>query len=315
MPMPRRCTVILRRRPTGLPGPSSVAPNSLRREAQAGPAVHPSVSLNLSCFAGVPLREAFDFCLDAGFRQVGVPWAAIVAEGIDRSVELVGESGLGVATIGRGAFFTLAAPSRWRSERQSLITALDVAASLKAHSVYGHAGPAGGLEWDDATEALTRASSAVVAHSRQVGVPLIIEQTNPLYADTDFVHSFRDAIDIAAMTGIGLCLDLFHIWEERHLLDSARRALASLHLVQLGDFCYGTRQIPDRAVPGDGVMPIRRIVGGLIESGYQGPIDLELLGYRIRREGARSAAVRAGQYMSDLLQSISPDYPKIDGLP
>jgi sugar phosphate isomerase/epimerase len=80
-----------------------------------------------------------------------------------------------------------------------------------------------------------------------------------------------------------------------------------LHLLQLGDFCYGTRQIPDRAVPGDGVMPIRSIVGGLVDSGYRGPIDLELLGDRIRREGTKSAAVRAGQYMSELLQSIASD--------
>jgi sugar phosphate isomerase/epimerase len=266
--------------------------------------MHPSISLNLSCLAGVPLHEALDFCLDAGFRQVGIPWAAIEAEGPDRSVEVIRDSGLDVATIGRGAFFTLSSPGRWRTERESLITVLDVAASLKAHTVYGHAGPAGGLGWDDAAGALAKASAPVVSHSRQVGVPLIIEQTNPLYADTDFVHSFRDAVDIAAMTGIGLCLDLFHIWEERHLLDNARRALPSVHLLQLGDFCYGTRQIPDRAVPGDGVMPIRTIVGGLVESGYYGPIDLELLGDRIRREGAKLAAVRAGQYMSDLLQSI-----------
>lgn len=266
--------------------------------------MHRSVSLNLSCLADVPLREALDFCVDAGFHQVGIPWAAIRAEGIDRSVEIIRQSGLGVATIGWGAFFTLASPSRWQNERQSLTTALDIAVSLEAATVYGHAGPAGGLGWDDAAEALVKASAAVVSHSRRVGVPLIMEQTNPLYADTDFVHSFRDAVDLAALTGIGLCLDLFHIWEERHLLENARRALPALHLVQLGDFCYGTRQVPDRAVPGDGVMPIRRIVGGLVESGYQGPVDLELLGPRIRREGVKSAAVRAGRYMSGLLQTM-----------
>jgi sugar phosphate isomerase/epimerase len=250
------------------------------------------------------LRQALDFCLDAGFRQVGVPWAAIRAEGIDRSVETIRASGLGVATLGWGAFFTLASPSCWQNEQDALITALDTAVSLEAQTVYGHAGPAGGLGWDAAAEALVKASGEVVSHSGRVGVPLIMEQTNPLYADTDFVHAFRDAVDLAAMTGLGLCLDLFHIWEERHLLENACRALPSLHMVQLGDFCYGARQVPDRAVPGDGVMPIRRIVGGLIESGYQGPIDLELLGPRIRQEGARSAAVRAGQYTSDLLASM-----------
>jgi sugar phosphate isomerase/epimerase len=146
----------------------------------------------------------------------------------------------------------------------------------------------------------------VIPQSRRVAVPLIIEPTNPLYADIDFVHTFRDAADLAAMTGLGLCLDLFHIWDERGLLRTAERALGSIHMVQLGDYSPGTRQIPGRVVPGDGVMPLQRIVDRLVEIGFEGPFDLELLGPRIREEGVTSAAVRSGRYMSDLLSAAAP---------
>jgi sugar phosphate isomerase/epimerase len=268
--------------------------------------VHPSISLNLLCLADTPLSQALDFCASAGFQQVGVPFARFMADGVDVTVDLVRKSGFGVSTIGCGALFTLDDPSRWTAEAQSLNTALDIAASLGAKTVYGHAGPAGQLEWDDAAAALTEAVAEVVSKSRRVAVPLIIEPTNPLYADIDFVHTFRDAADLAAMTGLGLCLDLFHIWDERGLLQTAERALSAIHMVQLGDFSPGTRLIPGRVVPGDGVMPLHRILGRLLDIGFQGPIDLELLGPRIREEGVTSAAVRSGRYMSDLLNAVAP---------
>ncbi len=268
--------------------------------------VHPSISLNLLCFDDLPLSDALDFCVRSGFQQVGVPWRRFEADGVGVTTDLVRESGLRVATIGCGALFTLGDRSQWEPEAGRLTAALNVAASLGATSVYGHAGPAGGLEWDDAAAALTDAVRDVVAHSRRVAVPLIIEQTNPLYADIDFVHTFRDGADLAGMTGLGLCLDLFPIWQERGLLDTAERALPSLHMVQLGDYSPGTRQIPGRSVPGDGVMPHRRIVGRLLDLGFRGPFDLELLGPRIRQEGVLAAAVRSGRYVSDLLDLLTP---------
>ncbi len=267
--------------------------------------MHPLVSLNLMCFSDLRLADAVGTCVDAGFEQMAIPYGQLEAEGLDAAVDIVRASGLRVASVSCGSMFTLFDRGRWTSESTRLEIILDVAASVAAQTVYGTAGPAGGLDWDDAAAAMIEASSEVAAHAHRVGVPLIFESTNPLYADIDFVHSFRDSVQLAEMTGLGVCLDLFPTWEEPRLVDTARDGLASLHLLQLGDYCYGTRRIPDRAVPGDGVIPFRRIICGLLELGYQGPIDLELIGPRIDREGARSAATRSGQYLSDLLYAVA----------
>jgi sugar phosphate isomerase/epimerase len=64
-------------------------------------------------------------------------------------------------------------------------------------------------------------------------------------------------------------------------------------LVQVADYVLGTLRAPDRAVPGDGDIPIERQLRWLAETGYTGPIELELLGPRITAEGPARAAARA----------------------
>ncbi|MEN3362369.1 MAG: hypothetical protein V7637_6351 [Mycobacteriales bacterium] len=64
-------------------------------------------------------------------------------------------------------------------------------------------------------------------------------------------------------------------------------------LVQVADYVLGTLRASDRAVPGDGDIPIKRQLRWLAEVGYTGPIELELLGPRITAEGPARAAARA----------------------
>jgi sugar phosphate isomerase/epimerase len=72
-------------------------------------------------------------------------------------------------------------------------------------------------------------------------------------------------------------------------------------LVQVADFVLGTLQTPDRAVPGDGDIPIQRQLRWLAEAGYTGPIEVELLGPRITAEGPAQAAARAVRILSSWL--------------
>ena len=54
-------------------------------------------------------------------------------------------------------------------------------------------------------------------------------------------------------------------------------------------------------MPGDGDIPLARIVGALLSSGYEGAFELEMVGPRIEAEGYDSAIRRGVGVMSDLL--------------
>jgi sugar phosphate isomerase/epimerase len=75
-------------------------------------------------------------------------------------------------------------------------------------------------------------------------------------------------------------------------------------LVQVSDYVLGDRALPGRAVPGDGTIPLERLLGQLLELGYEGMFDLELLGPRIDEEGHRAATARAAERTGEILTSL-----------
>ena len=57
-------------------------------------------------------------------------------------------------------------------------------------------------------------------------------------------------------------------------------------------------------VPGDGAIPLERLLGELLEAGYTGVFDLELVGPRIESEGNRAASRRAAERISEILTRL-----------
>jgi sugar phosphate isomerase/epimerase len=57
-------------------------------------------------------------------------------------------------------------------------------------------------------------------------------------------------------------------------------------------------------VPGDGAIPLERLIGDLLDLGYQGLFDIELVGPRIDTEGGAAATARAAEYVSSLLVKL-----------
>jgi sugar phosphate isomerase/epimerase len=122
------------------------------------------------------------------------------------------------------------------------------------------------------------------------------------------VHTLRDAIDLAQRTGVGVCMEVNACWVERGLGDTIATGVQAgqIRLVQLSDFVVGTKSTPDRAVPGDGDIPLPRIVGQLLAAGYEGAFDIEIIGPRIEAEGYDAAVSRSLAYVSELLRAAAP---------
>jgi sugar phosphate isomerase/epimerase len=209
-------------------------------------------------------------------------------------------SGVSSAVLHPSAF-TLADPSGWDSQRAALMSTVDYAASLRAPCVYLTTGPGWPGVWEESARSFAAAIAPVVAYAEAREVCLALENTNPLRTDIGIVHTLRDALDLALDTGLDVCVDLYACWYERGLRDTFRRAAGRIALVQVSDFVPGTLDTPNRAVPGDGAIPLARLLGWLLEDGYAGPLDLELLGPRIAAEGVPAALARAAAYLTTLL--------------
>jgi sugar phosphate isomerase/epimerase len=254
------------------------------------------ISVSAICTFALELDQDLAFWARHDIHHVGVSVAKLDRFGWDAGVELVHAAvadGLRVGNlIGLGPFH-LDHPEQWPDQRSRLSRALDAAEAFAADGIVFTTGPAGALTWEDAADALHDAMAPVLADAAARGIPFAIEHTNSLRVDVGFVHTLRDVVDLARRLGTGVCMEINACWAERDLAGTIRDAVDVLRIVQISDFAIGTLSTPNRLVPGDGDIPIARIVGELIAAGYTGPFDLELIGPRIDAEGYDHAIPRA----------------------
>ncbi|MBW8827059.1 MAG: sugar phosphate isomerase/epimerase [Acidobacteria bacterium] len=267
--------------------------------------MHPRVSLNLICFPSASaVEDDLEACRAAGLRQVGISVAKLRGRDLGALSDLLRSWGMSVATVLLAPLFLPDQPDRWAEREEAACEALEIAAALSASNVYGTVGPAGSLTWEEAAAAVGAASVEVIERSRALGVPLLIESTLPVYAETSFVHSLSDAVDLAAETGLGVVVDFFHVWSERGLQETFRRGVAHIGMAQVGDYVVGAHDYPCRVVPGDGDLHLRQQIGWLLDAGFEGTFDLELRGPRIDEEGPASAGRRSAEALSAILDEL-----------
>lgn len=236
--------------------------------------MHPRLTVNGLIFRSTSIDLIAESCATAGIERVGLPSGVLVNEGGDRTVEVVTRHGLDVTHFPVDGLIDLVDEPSTVSD--SALLALEVASRLGSRFIYGVTGSAVSLEWDEAAARFTKAVAPLQAASADTGVPVLFESTSScLTSDVSFVHNFRDAVDLAEIADVRLCFDVNHCWTERGLGQSIRRAGDRIGAVQISDMTLGRRD-RFRAVPGDGVIPLARILGTVLETGYSGLFDIEI---------------------------------------
>jgi len=270
--------------------------------------MNPRISVSAICTYKLSLTDDLAFWSRHGIDHVGVSVAKLEAHGWDDGTARVADAigrGLRVGNlIGLGPF-ELANPAQWDTQRERLVRAIGAAQAIGADRLVFTTGPSTPLSWEEAADALEAALQPVLASARAAGVQFAIEHTNSLRVDVGFVHTLRDVIDLARRLDTGVCMEVNACWAERDLLSTIHTGVDRIALVQVSDFRVGTLCTPDRLVPGDGDIPLARIVGALLDAGYPGAFDLELIGPHIDGEGYDAAVPRAVRAVDDLLRSCT----------
>jgi sugar phosphate isomerase/epimerase len=251
------------------------------------------VSVSAICTYQWSLDQDLAFYEAHGIRDVGVSLAKLERHGVGDGATRVRDAGLRVTNlIGLGPFH-LAEPEQWTAQRDRLLRAVDAAVIVGAECMVLTTGPAGPLPWEEAADRFAEALAPVLRASAATGVPIALEHTNSLRVDVGFVHTLRDAIDLARRLDIGVCMEINACWAERDLAGTIAAGIDRIRLVQVSDYAVGTLSTPARLVPGDGDIPIARILGQVLDAGYDGCFDLELIGPAIEAEGYERAVPRA----------------------
>lgn len=262
------------------------------------------VSVSAVSSWGWTFDEDLAFWAEAGIDHVGLSFRKLHEAGLDDAVRRVQDAGLRVSNLVELGWCDLDDPSTWSEHRERLLAAVEVAVAVGGCLVLT-TGPAGRLDWDEAADALAELLGPVRVAAVAADVPLTIEPTGPLRLDLSFVTTVRDGVDLADRLGVDVCVEVNSCFAERGLLDTVRDAGEVVEHVQVSDFVIGSLCTPDRAVPGDGDIPLARILEGFDAAGYRGAYELEMVGPRIEEEGYASAISRGVAALARILEGLS----------
>ena len=266
---------------------------------------HPRISVSGLCFPELSAVETIEAVAGLGVTNASLTGRKVRESGAEAVAAAARRHGVRVVTTTGALGLDLRPGADVAAGLRTAEEDIDNAACLGAGAVYGLTGPRTSADWAVSATAYGQAIGGLVEYAAGRGIVLAVEPTNWLYADISFVHSFHDALRLARPAGMGVCLDLFHVWTEGELRAELLKHGDAVAHVQLSDMVLGDRALPCRAVPGEGGIPLAELVQWVLEAGYPGVFECELGGPRIDAIGALAAADRAVTWLSTLLSGVN----------
>jgi len=246
--------------------------------------VNPRISVSAICSPQWSFDEDLAFYERTGVSCVGLSFDKMLqaADGnLDRVEQIAGrvvDAGLRVSNMLGLGVFDLASSDTWPRQEERLLAAVCVGVVVGTGCLVSLSGPAGPLSWEDAVDAWSAASERFRRTAHEAGLVVAVEHTNQLRMDLSFLHNLADTVEVSERLDVGVCMDVSTCWTERALTETVTASVHRLSLVQVADWKVGTRCTPDRAIPGEGDIPLRRILRDVLAAGYGGVFDLEVLG-------------------------------------
>jgi sugar phosphate isomerase/epimerase len=240
------------------------------------------LAINSATVKAWSLEQLVEGCARAGISAIA-PWRDIVqAAGVERAGSLIRAQGLTVTCLCRGGLFPAADEAGRRTALDDNCRAVDEAAGIGARCLVLIAGglPKGSKDLADAQAQVRDGLAALLPYARAAGVPLAIEPLHPMYAaDRACVNTLSHANDLcdALGDGLGIALDVYHVWWDPDLPRQIARAGSRIISYHVCDWLVPTKDLLlDRGMPGDGVIDLRAIRAMVEATGYAGHCDVEI---------------------------------------
>ena len=223
------------------------------------------------------LGQIIEGCARHGISGIA-PWRDQVEEfGVEQTARLIKIHGLTVTGLCRGGFFTA---KNWLEDNQRAIGQAHVLGAQCLVLVVGGLLPES-KDLVSSREKIKERIAAILPEARQAGVPLAIEPLHPMQApERSCINTLEQALDIcdALGEGIGVAVDVYHVWWDPKLQAQIERAgperLLAYHIC---DWLVPTRDLlNDRGMMGDGVIDLPRIRSWVEAAGYTGFHEVEI---------------------------------------
>jgi sugar phosphate isomerase/epimerase len=240
----------------------------------------------------------------AGIQGISVWRQKLSDYGEQRGIELLAESGMRVSSLMWAGGFTGSDGRTYRDSLEDALEALQTASALCAECLIVYTGSRAGHTHRHARRLIREALSELAPQAAEMGVDLAVEPMHPGCAGAwTFLTSLDDTLQLLdELDGndVRLVFDTYHLAQQRDVLELLPNITPRIAIVQLGDAKAPPCGEQDRCRIGDGCLPLRDIVTSLIQLGYSGYFDVELMGEEIEASDYHELLIQSQQAFSAL---------------
>jgi len=222
----------------------------------------------------------------AAYREIGAGGITVWRHHLEgrslaESRRILDDSGLSVVSLCRGGFFPAHGAEDRYAARKENRQIIEEAAAIGAPLVVLVCGAVPGIPLSEARQHILDGIADVEPDAKSAGVKLAIEPLHPMYADCrSAVNTLEQANNMLVALNspyVGIALDVYHVWWDPNLRGEIGRAAGNILAFHVCDWRTPTRDLlNDRAIMGEGCIPIRQIRGWVEQSGFKGFIEAEI---------------------------------------
>jgi sugar phosphate isomerase/epimerase len=222
----------------------------------------------------------------SGVEAIGV-WELKLGEGADaEALEALAASGLSSAAAVPAVPSVLPLPLLGGPEDpaervDAFCRSLERLAPFNPSSIVCLTGTGLGRAADDARSLAVDGLATIGREAERLGLRIGLEPYQRIGGEEwTIVSSIPEAVELIRDAGdspaLGIQFDSWHLWNTPTLYEDIEREIDRFAGVHIADYREPTRGWADRALPGDGVADIPRILAALDAAGWDGLYDIEI---------------------------------------
>jgi sugar phosphate isomerase/epimerase len=221
----------------------------------------------------------------AGIEAIGV-WRQKLSDfGEERGIRLLAESGLKVSNLLWAGGFTGSDGHSYGESLSDASEALHLARALDSRCLVVYSGARNGHTQNHARRLFMSALNELLPMAAELDIVLAVEPMHAGCAEGwTFLTSLDEAVSLIERVGnpfLKLAFDTYHLGHDRSVVDQIGRIAPHVAIVHLGDSGCPPDREQNRRCLGDGTLPLHDIVKALVQGGYDGYFDVELIGEEI----------------------------------
>jgi sugar phosphate isomerase/epimerase len=238
-----------------------------------------------------PIETAAEKFSKAGVKGITVWRDALTGRNIKDTSRLLRDNDLSIVSLCRGGFFPSSDAQKRKDAIEDNKRAIEEAAALGAPLVVLVCGSSPDQTLETSRAQIQEGIEAILPQASQAKVRLAIEPLHPMYADTrSAINTIKQANDMATAIGsewVGVAVDVYHLWWDPGLESEIARCgrNGQLFAFHICDWSVPTNDLlNDRALMGEGCIPVRKIRGWVEATGFKGFNEVEIFSNRWWKE-------------------------------